>query len=163
MSENSIITDDNSQTDVNIQCIEKDTERIRTLSKIESEKNNDKQQFKDDVDDLSKYTHDEDGVKVLNDTTSINRKAIFHDLDRLKHWRESMDQSSEKEVEKEESCNIPEKEGFPPIMENNMDIILNSLPDLKPDDEETNVDEEAAIEKLNKIEEKLARKYSLKK
>ena len=149
--------DEKALTDMNIKSIEKDTQRIRTASRPAI---NDL--VEDDIDDLSKYTNEDDGVKVLQDTTSINRKAIFHDLNRLKHWRQSMDQSKPEKNEKEID-DLPEKEPvFTPIMESNMDLILNSMPDVKVDDEggdESN--EKAAIEKLNIIEKKLSKQYSM--
>lgn len=158
-------TDEKSQTDVNIKSIEKDAERIRTLSRSENTEN--KEVPPDvDVDDLSKYTDEDEGVKVLKDTTSMNRKAIFHDLNRLKHWRESMDQTKTLEKNEKEVLNdIPAKEqesNFTPIMETNMDIILSSLPDVKSD-EEGDANDMAAIEKLNNIEKKLSKQYSLQK
>lgn len=155
-------TDEKSQTDENIKYIEKDAERIKQLSRSGNEEN--KEVIQDDVDDLSKYTDEDEGVKVLKDTTSMNRKAIFHDLNRLKHWQESMDQTTSEKNEKDDNEDIPTKEqNIAPIMETNMDIILNSLPNVKVDDEGNDNNDKAAIEKLNKIEEKLSKKYSLKK
>ena len=56
----------------------------------------DKQDESND-DDLSHYTLDtESGLKVLDTTYSINRKAIFHDFDRLKKLKESVYEEDKK-------------------------------------------------------------------
>lgn len=138
-------------TKTNITSIEKDTERLR---KLKEESNVDDVNFENDDDDLSEYTHMEDGVKILNDTSTINRKAIFHDLDRIKHWRESMDK--EKDVLPEKPTEQCEKH-FTPIMEKNVDEILNQLPSVGTDV----VESDASVKRLEEIEGKLKRGYTL--
>ena len=150
--------------EININNIKKDEERLKVAKQvsqhfedqtiIESDENT-------DIDDLAKYSHEEDdGVKVLDNTTVINRKAIFHDLYRLKHWRESMDQGSEEisGLKQHSTLSSPEESVTVPVMEQNIDLILNSLPDVQGNDAS---DDAAAIEKLNELENKLERKYSL--
>jgi len=140
-------------SEINIASIKKDEEKLKLLKAQtidESETTN------TDNDDISVYTHVTDGgVKVLNDTSSINRKAIFHDLDRLKHWRESVDH--DKESSKSVDILATQKEELQPVMDKNIDTILNNLPDI--DHETTNI--QLAAEKLNELELKIARKYSL--
>lgn len=154
MDENS----DQKLIEDNINNIKKDEERLK-LAKQASLKTEDKYADEGtDIDDLSKYTHVADGVKVLNDTSSINRKAIFHDLDRIKHWRESMEKTSPEPTKMSSSVDNTITEE--PIMDQNVDLILNSLPAV---DQGTSHNEEAAVKKLDELQQKLERKYSLQK
>jgi len=102
-------------------------------------------------------------VQVLKDTTSINRKAIFHDLDRLKHWRESMDQDN---VNKTDSKVNEENQtvgtvNLEPVMEKNIDRILNQLPDVQFSGDDKGSTDSKASEKLDQIEAKIKRRYTL--
>ena len=144
----------------NIESINKDAERLKSLN---TSKNDDRDDFHEDVDDLSKYTHIEDGVKVLKDTTSINRKAIFHDLDRLKHWRESMDQDNANKTDSKvnEDNQTADTTNLEPIMEKNIDLILNQLPDVHISGDDKGSTDSRASEKLNQIEAKIKRRYTL--
>ena len=104
----------------------------------------------------------EDGVSILKDTTSINRKAIFHDLNRLKHWREAVDQESIDNTTNTDSSSHETTQTFEPIMEKNIDSILDKLPDVIETGrvDKGSVDSKAA-EKLNQLEHKLESKYTL--
>ena len=117
-------------TKTNIEGIEKDAERLRIFRQNSKCESGDVH-FNEDVDDLANYTHEEDGVKVLDDTTTINRKAIFHDLNRLKNWRLSVDKERQLDPGSEKS-DESEKQ-FETINENNIDEILNQLPDIVKD------------------------------
>ena len=97
-----------------------------------------------DLDSFSQYTLEVDhGIKILDTTPAINRKAIFNDLDRLRRWKESVDNPS-KEVfvsddEQEDATTTNDSlnalnEVAPTTLDNkadiDMDYILNSLPDV---------------------------------
>ena len=106
----------------------------------------------EDHDDLSQYIKDDanDNLKVLENTYTINRKAIFHDLDRLRRWRESLD---------EDEINSPNngfnyqpstasiKELSNP-MDDNIDLILASLPHVESSDPISNTAGERKLEEL---------------
>lgn len=88
-----------------------------------------------DSDNLEQYLDDdpEDRLKVLENDFTINRKAVFHDIDRLRKWRESLDQDNEEAHTKYEPSMTAWKEVESiPISEANVDAILNKLPDVDP-------------------------------
>lgn len=149
-------------TETNIESINRDAEKLRNVNKqITSSEAND-----DDVDDgLSNYTDvQEDGVSILKDTTAINRKAIFHDLNRLKKWRESVDQqrdSDDTNSNTSVSRSNSQTATVEPIMEKNIDSILDKLPDVVGGGEDKGSFDSKAVEKLYELEDKIRRSYTL--
>ena len=115
--------------EINISNIQRDTERLRLAKQLTATEDDMTATTPKDDDNLSHYTTEtEEGVKVLDTTSSINRKAIFHDLGRLKSWRESVDKEKEdggrsNDLSLEETINEEH-------MEKNIDSLLGELPDV---------------------------------
>ena len=140
----------NSEDDVNqnisklnIDSIKKDEEKLKVCRQSTLELNAELEGLKkEELEDGFTYTHtDSSGARVLDDTSTINRKAIFHDLDMYRKYKESVD-DTEKSVDK------------------NIDQQLIRLPTV---DETFNTKEVLmAAEKLNEMEKEIERKASIK-
>lgn len=104
---------------------------------------------------------------MLDTTLEINRKAIFSDFDRLRHWQQSVDKSNEKIDGGDMFINEPSDFTFKTTeenkkessMDNNIDFLLESLPSVsdntdQPFDSNTASMNEA-MDKLTQIENRL--------
>ena len=146
--------------EINISNIRRDTERLKIAKQltIDAQEDEPSSSAPKDDDNLDNYTLEtEEGVKVLDSTSSINRKAIFHDLGRIKSWRESLDKPKEdgghdglslQETISEEHASI--------IMEKNIDSVLGELPDLH---DKTSCVSDGAEKRLCEIENKINCKH----
>lgn len=146
-------------TEINISNIEKDTERLKLAKQLTAELEvNDLPNENPDDDNLSKYTSEtEKGVKVLDSTTNINRKAIFHDLGRIKSWRESLDKPRDGD-DRALSPESPIIEENTSIMEQNIATVLGELPDVNGGDDGIS---HGAARRLTELENKINRKHTL--
>lgn len=121
-----------------------------------------------DVDELDNFTLEtESGIKVLDTTLEINRKAIFSDFDRLKRWQQSIDKTNVDQNIDGDDMFINEPSDFQfkanpdesnkkdtSTVDDNIDFLLESLPNLS-DSVNQAVSMNEAIDKLTEIENRL--------